>query len=67
MKYKVKLKNIEMTKAEICFEVRPAVSILPPLTQMTDISKFGIEPILFFFLTCAPAVPVVLCQKTLNM
>ena len=31
MKYKVKLKNIEMTKAEICFEVRPAVSILPPL------------------------------------
>ena len=59
-----------MTKAEICFEVRPAVSILPPLTQMTDISKFGIEPILFFFLIflCAPAVvPVVLCQKTLNM
>jgi hypothetical protein len=48
MKYKVKLKNIEMTKAEICFEVRPAVSILPPLTQMTDICKFGIDLLLFF-------------------
>ena len=48
MKYKVKLKNIEMTKAEIYFEVRPAVSILPPLTQMTDICKFGIDLLLFF-------------------
>ena len=28
MKYKVKFKNLEMTKAEICSKVRPAVSIL---------------------------------------
>ena len=55
-----------MTKAEICSEVRPAVSILPPLTQMTDICKFGIELSHYFW--CAPqAVPVVLCQKTFNM